>query len=125
MTMGSRLAGALVTLALCASFGAPAHHSGASYDLRDGEFAVQGIIKSVSFRNPHSRLLLLRSEADGSVREWDIEFGGVNQLQRRGWQFARVRAGDVVTCTGTPDRTGAPKLYMWSLRLADGTEFGK
>jgi hypothetical protein len=30
-----------------------------------------------------------------------------------------------VTCVGNPSRDGAPEMYMWTIRLDDGTEFGR
>ena len=43
----------------------------------------------------------------------------------RGWDFERIKAGDRVTCIGNPSATGRAEMYMWSIVLADGTEFGR
>jgi len=115
----------LIAFALCISLGvALAHHSPANYELTVTDFAVQGKVKRVEFRNPHSKLLLV-TDAQGKAEEWDVEFSSVNLLLRRGWQMDRIKVGDTVTCIGNPDKTGAKKMYMWSIKLADGTEYAK
>lgn len=102
-----------------------AHHSPATYDLTVTDFAVTGKIKSIEFRNPHSKLSLQAADEDGKVVEWDVEFSSVNLLVRRGWKFERIKAGDTVTCIGNPAKAGEPKMYMWSIKLGDGTVFAK
>jgi len=102
-----------------------AHHSPANFDLTVTEFAVQGKVKSVDFRNPHSEMILVTTEANGKTAEWDVEFSSVNLLVRRGWKMDRIKVGDTVTCIGNPGKDGQKKMYMWSIRLADGTEYKK
>ena len=102
-----------------------AHHSPATYDLTVTDFAVTGTIKSIEFRNPHSQMVLVAPGKDGKPAEWDVEFSSVNLLLRRGWKFTRLKAGDTVTCVGNPAKAGAPKMYMWSIKLSDGTVFAK
>jgi len=110
---------------LLSAMPAIAHHSPANYDLTVTDFAVTGRIERIEFRNPHSKILLIVKDAAGKEQEWDIEFSSINLLKRRGWQMDRIKYGDTVTCIGNPDKTGAPKMYMWSIKLADGTEFAK
>jgi hypothetical protein len=62
---------------------------------------------------------------DGSTAVWDIEFSSVNLLLRRGWDFERIKVGDRVMCIGNPSASGKAQMYMWSIKLADGTEFGR
>jgi hypothetical protein len=102
-----------------------AHHSPANFNLTVTDFSVQGEIKSVEFRNPHSVMHLSVKDSSGKVVDWYVEFSSVNLLVRRGWDLKRFKFGDTVTCTGNPDKTGAPKMYMWAIKLADGTEFKK
>ena len=115
---------ALMSSALIADV-AYAHHSPATYDLTVTDFAVIGKIKSIEFRNPHSQMVLIAPDKSGKPAEWDIEFSSVNLLVRRGWKFNRLKAGDTVTCVGNPAKTGEPKMYMWSIKLSDGTVFAK
>lgn len=102
-----------------------AHHSPATYDLTVTDFAVAGKIKSVEFRNPHSKMVLEAPDKNGKIVDWDVEFSSVNLLVRRGWKFKRIKPGDTVTCIGNPAKAGEPKMYMWSIKLADGTVYAK
>jgi hypothetical protein len=102
-----------------------AHHSPVAFDVTVTDFAISGEIESVEMRNPHSVMVLNVANDDGSKTRWDIEFSSVNLLLRRGWDFDRIKAGDRVTCIGNPSATGRAEMYMWSIVLADGTEFGR
>jgi Family of unknown function (DUF6152) len=102
-----------------------AHHSPATYDLAVTDFAVTGTIKSIEFRNPHSEMVLEAPDKSGKVVDWEVEFSSVNLLVRRGWKFERIKPGDTVMCIGNPAKTGEPKMYMWSIKLSDGTVFAK
>jgi hypothetical protein len=111
-------------LILVPGFGT-AHHSPANFNLNVTDFAVTGTIASVSFRNPHSVIQLLVESDDGNSTEWYVEFSSVNLLLRRGWDLESIEAGDTVTCIGNPSQNGAAEMYMWTIRLSDGTEFGR
>lgn len=104
---------------------ASAHHSPVNFNLETDDFAVTGTIASVSFRNPHSVIELEVQSPTGDKTVWYVEFSSVNLLLRRGWDMERIAAGDTVTCIGNPSRDGTPEMYMWTIRLDDGTEFGR
>jgi hypothetical protein len=120
---GLNLAGALTFLLLCGT--SSAHHSPVAFDTGVTDFAISGEIEYVDMRNPHSVMRLKVAGEDGSSTLWDIEFSSVNLLLRRGWDFERIQVGDRVTCVGNPSATGKAEMYMWSIKLADGTEFGR
>ncbi len=102
-----------------------AHHSPAAFKTDVTDFTLQGEIELVEVRNPHSVMQLRVVGDDGATTRWDIEFSSVNLLLRRGWDFDRIKVGDRVTCIGNPSASGKPEMYMWSIVLADGTEFGR
>jgi hypothetical protein len=102
-----------------------AHHSPVAFDTGVTDFAISGEIAYVDMRNPHSVMRLRVASNDGGDALWDIEFSSVNLLLRRGWDFERIKVGDRVTCIGNPSATGKTEMYMWSIKLADGTEFGR
>jgi hypothetical protein len=118
-----KLFGALTILLLCRT--SLAHHSPVAFDTAVTDFAISGEIEYVDMRNPHSVMRLKVAAEDGSSTLWDIEFSSVNLLLRRGWEFERINVGDRVTCVGNPSATGKAEMYMWSIKLADGTEFGR
>ena len=102
-----------------------AHHSPIAFDTGVTDFAISGEIEYVDMRNPHSVMRLKVAGEGGSSAVWDIEFSSVNLLLRRGWDFERIKVGDRVTCIGNPSATGRAEMYMWSIKLSDGTEFGR
>ncbi len=102
-----------------------AHHSPAAFDTGVTDFAISGEVEYVDMRNPHSVMRLRVAAEDGSATLWDIEFSSVNLLLRRGWDFERIKIGDRVTCVGNPSATAKAEMYMWTIKLADGTEFGR
>jgi hypothetical protein len=102
-----------------------AHHSPAAFKTDVTDFAIRGEIELVEVRNPHSVMQVRVTNDDGSKTLWDIEFSSVNLLLRRGWDFDRIKVGDRVTCVGNPSASDKPEMYMWSIVLADGTEFGR
>ena len=125
--MSHRHAPAALLAALLLSSGnaAIAHHSPVAFNTRDTDFTLKGTIERVDVRNPHSVMELRVANEDGSATIWHIEFSSVNLLLRRGWDFERLKVGEKITCVGNPSATGRPEMYMWSVVLADGTEFGK
>jgi hypothetical protein len=120
--------GAVLLPALAfAAFTAPAsaHHSPVAFDTKVTDFALTGEIESVDVRNPHSVMELRVANEDGSTTVWHIEFSSVNLLLRRGWDFDRLVVGETVTCSGNPSARDKQEMYMWSIVLPDGTEFGR
>jgi hypothetical protein len=121
-----RLCTALLAAVLLSSSAATlAHHSPVAFNTRVTDFTLKGTIEQVDVRNPHSVLELRVAGDDGSSTVWHIEFSSVNLLLRRGWDFERLKVGDKITCVGNPSATDRHEMYMWSVVLADGTEFGK
>jgi len=102
-----------------------AHHSPAAFDTRVTDFKITGEIEHVDVRNPHSVMDLRVANDDGPATVWHIEFSSVNLLLRRGWDFDRLVVGERVTSIGNPSALGKHEMYMWSIVLADGTEFGR
>jgi len=117
--------GILATALLAAASVGSAHHSPVAFNTQVTDFELKGVIERVEMRNPHSVMQLRVANDDGTATLWDIEFSSVNLLLRRGWDFDRIKVGDRVTCVGNPSATGKTEMYMWSIVLADGTEFAR
>jgi hypothetical protein len=117
--------GLLATVLLSSGMVALAHHSPVAFNTRVTDFTLKGTIERVDVRNPHSVMELRVANDDGSSTVWHIEFSSVNLLLRRGWDFERLKVGEKVTCVGNPSALGRPDMYMWSVVLADGTEYSK
>jgi hypothetical protein len=115
----------LACLLLAPAGAALAHHSPVAFNTRVADFTLRGTIEQVDVRNPHSVMQLRVTGDDGSATVWHIEFSSVNLLLRRGWDFERLKVGEKITAVGNPSASGKTEMYMWSVVLADGTEFGK
>ena len=114
-----------IWLALLLPAAAAAHHSPVAFNLGVTDFAISGEVEYVDMRNPHSVMRLRVAGDGGSATTWEIEFSSVNLLLRRGWDFERIKVGDKVTCVGNPSASGKTEMYTWTIKLADGTEFGR
>ena len=111
------VAGAVAWLACGASV--VAHHSVAVNFDNAKEVTLTGRIKEAEFRNPHSRITLDVRQADGTVKEWLIEWSDRNALVRRKVPFELLRAGDTVTITASPSRSLDNLAYFRTAVLPD------
>ncbi|HET7925276.1 MAG TPA: DUF6152 family protein [Rhodanobacteraceae bacterium] len=108
-----------------ASFGglALAHHSQAGiFDSRE-TIEVKGVIKTISWRNPHGQILLDVTNADGTHSEWDAETASIAVLRNRGAEPSAVIVGDRVTISGAPSVRGRNEILARSMLLSSGYEF--
>lgn len=125
MLRGARLTGfgtAVVLAGLSISALALAHHSAAAlYDLGT-EIEVEGIVSRFSLGNPHARIYLSVTDADGNEVSWMAEGGSRTVLLRNGWTPEDIRPGDVVRVIGNPSRDGSPIVHWERVILPDGTE---
>jgi hypothetical protein len=54
------------------------------------------------------------------VQQWNVEFGSVNALFRRGWTREDLPVGATVTVTGFPALDGSRTVGATDVRLPDG-----
>jgi hypothetical protein len=108
----------LVCFALAGS--AHAHHGIANFDLNN-DVALEGVITSVEFVNPHSWLHFDVTAADGTTTPWRCEMRGATVLQRSGWSKDMFVAGTPIRVTGSPDRRDPTTCYLGTAIFPDGT----
>ncbi len=102
---------------------AAAHHSQAGiFDSRQ-TIEVTGVIKSISWRNPHGQILLDVTNADGSHSEWDAETASIAVMRNRGAEPSAVVVGDRVTLAGAPSVRGRNEILTRTMLLSSGYEF--
>jgi hypothetical protein len=116
----------MASLALCGWLlmaGAPsAHHSTAMYDSQN-PVTVTGTVKRFEWTNPHAFVYIeVKDEKTGAVVEWECEMMSLNHLRAYGWTSRTVKAGEVISATGAPARSGAPSMIANRLKLPDGRE---
>lgn len=112
----------VLSLLLLGSLPASAHHSLTAYD-RNQSKSVEGVVKEFRFVNPHARLILMVQAADGSMKAWDFEGGGVRRLQSRGLTANTVAAGDKITVSYNPMRNGSTGGFFVGVTTADGKTY--
>ena len=118
-TLFALLLGGLSTFAL-------AHHSfQATYDM-DTIIEIEGKLVQLNFRNPHSSVMVLAPDPEGTMRRWGIEWGGASLLQRQGLTRESFKVGDEVVIRGQPSRTASDyRMRMESIvRSEDGFGWG-
>ena len=101
-----------------------AHHSAAMFDLQKN-VVLQGTVKKFQFTNPHVWIHLLVVDENGVETLWKIEALNPNALKRKGWKRNTFKAGDEVTITAFPAKSGKPRANFLRAITADGSELGQ
>jgi hypothetical protein len=116
---GCLAAGGLLVL----SVGLVAHHGGASFD-PDKELTLRGKVTEWIWANPHCFLKFDVAGEDGTVTNWAVETQNPTDMSRRGWSRTSFKAGDEVTVTLQPVKSGAPVGRIRSVVLPSGEKLG-
>jgi hypothetical protein len=112
----------LLAIAVCGTPGL-AHHSFAMFDTtRTVELA--GTVRAFEWTNPHIWIQLQVADSNGSIQEWSIEGPSPNRLGREGWKSGTLKAGDRITVTTNPLRSGQPGGALVRVKFADGRVMG-
>ena len=117
----------LITLAVtCAAFLAQpgavmAHHGAATFDTTN-EVTVKGTVTDWTWANPHCILRVDVAAADGTVTNWSVATSNIADVAKRGWSRRSFKAGDTVTLTIQPAKSGAPVGMIRNVVLPDGTK---
>jgi len=98
-----------------------AHHSAAQFDFGQS-VKVEGVVKVIEVANPHTKLIMEVSD-DKGTREIEYEGHSRNNIYRRGWRPDSVKAGDHITITIAPLRSGADGGYVQSMTTDSGKSF--
>ena len=104
---------------LAASAPLVAHHGAATFDTAN-EVTLKGNVTEWTWFNPHCFLKFDVKDASGTVKTWAVEAGNPTDMAKRGWKRTSFKAGDEVTVTLQPVKTGAPVGRIRSVTLASG-----
>ncbi len=117
-----RLIAVVATLGVMLAGGSTsAHHSTAMYDSQN-PVTITGTVKKFEWTNPHAFVYLEVKDAQGKVVEWEVEMMSLNHLRAYGWTSRTVKAGEVISATGAPAKSGAPSMIANRMKLPDGRE---
>ena len=120
--MKASLAASLFLIVSLSPFGRPilAHHgTGVAYQV-DKEITIKGTVTEWIWANPHCGLLFDATDDKGAVVHWGAELGNPHSLSQAGLSKDIFKPGDKVTVVGHPARSGAPRLELQTVTLADG-----
>ena len=109
-------------IALAAAVPVRAHHSFAVYE-PNVQIKLTGVVTSFKWANPHVYLEIDGTDAKGEMRHWLLECASTSILNRAGWKFNMLKAGDKVTVIVSPLRTGEPAALLKQVTLADGAKY--
>jgi hypothetical protein len=109
------LAGSL----LIASGPVAAHHSAAMFD-ETKRVQLKGTVVQWVWANPHCLLQFDVTGEDGQTVRWVVETSNPLDMVNRGWSKGNFKAGDAVTVTLRPARSGQPLGNIVQVQLADG-----
>jgi hypothetical protein len=97
-----------------------AHHgTGVAYEV-DKLVTVKGTVTDWLWSNPHCGLLFDVTDDKGNVVHWGAELGNPHQMSGAGFSKDIFKPGDKITATGHPARSGAPRMTLDHVVLADG-----
>ena len=83
---------------------AVAHHSATATYIHGKSVKIEGTLKELIWRNPHSFIKVEAPDEKGEMQIWIIEGAAPGQLAEQGLTTNRLRPGDHVIVTGTPGR---------------------
>jgi uncharacterized protein DUF6152 len=101
-----------------------AHHSFAAYE-PSKQIKLSGVVTEFKWTNPHVYIQLEAPDpASGETKKWLIECASTSILNRAGWKFNLIKAGDKITVIVAPLRNGEPAALLKLMTLADGSKYG-
>jgi hypothetical protein len=124
VTLKSRLVISVLTLATAAALPtiASAHHAFAAEFDRNQPIEITGNVTKVEWMNPHARIYVDVTDANGATVNWNLEMGSPNGLMRRGWRRDSLKPGDKVTITGWRARNNPLVGNIDDVILPDGSK---
>ena len=98
-----------------------AHHGAAAFENDPAKrLVLKGVVTQWIWSNPHTFLQFDVKGEDGQVKHWVVEASNPPDMQNRGWTNKSFKAGDEVTVTVRPVKSGAPVGSIVRVQFADG-----
>jgi hypothetical protein len=97
-----------------------AHHGSNNYNT-NRLVTVKGTVTKFIWSNPHCQLYFDATDEKGNVQHWGAEMNQPRALAVNGFTKDIMQPGDKITITGAPAKSGAPRMFMRQIVLANGT----
>lgn len=115
--------GGLWLAALCAVPAASAHHSFGVYDF-ETQRTFEGVVDTLSFRNPHITMTLTRVLPNGEKETIRfVEGAPANMVARDGLLPDMIKPGTAIVAVGSPRKDDPEAYFLRKITLPDGREF--
>jgi hypothetical protein len=98
-----------------------AHHGTANYDT-SRQITVKGSVTGFEFVNPHVQIYWEAKDDTGAPAKWQGELTSPNRLSRSGWTKSTLKAGDQITITGYPTKSGSHEIWIQKVVTGDGQD---
>jgi hypothetical protein len=103
---------------------ASAHHAIAGVYEGYAELTLDAVVTEFRFVNPHPKILVSVTSADGVAQNWTLEMDNRWELAELGFEVETLRPGDRIIVAGNPGRNVENALYVRKLeRPADGFNY--
>ena len=112
---------AVVGSLLIASSVATAHHGAAQFENDPAKrLVLKGTVVEWLWANPHCFLQFDVQGEDGQTVRWVVETSNPPDMVNRGWSIRSFKAGDEVTVTVRPVKSGNPVGSVIQVEFANG-----
>ena len=109
-------------LVACLAVPLLAHHSfGTEYDASK-KVTLTGVVTNVAWTNPHMRVYVDVTDANGKVTNWNLELTSPNSVRRQGWGKNDLKAGDKVIFEGYAGKVVESRGSLVSIAKVDAPE---
>jgi hypothetical protein len=100
-----------------------AHHgTNGTYD-QSRTIVLTGSVTQFKFANPHVEVFLDVKDKDGKLVNWTVEGTSLYYWSKAGWNKSSIKAGDQITVTINPARSGMTIGNLVKLVHANGKKF--
>jgi hypothetical protein len=114
-----RLLSAGLGLSACLAVPVHAHHSfNTEYDATK-KVKLTGVVTNVAWTNPHMRVYVDVTDANGKVTNWNLELTSPNSVRRQGWGRNDLKAGDKVIFEGYAGKVVESRGSLLSIAKAE------
>jgi hypothetical protein len=107
----------------CLTVPVVAHHGfDTEYDAKKN-VSLSGVVTKVEWLNPHMRVYIDVTDANGKVINWNLEMTSPNTVRRQGWGPNDLKPGEKVAFTGFGGKIVETRGSLLSIKkLSDGRE---